>query len=169
VILLRWEERQVRLRLTALHMAISGYGLSAAISTRFTPYVRDVTAKRFDSEGDSVSGTWAPLMASTAKIRENTGFPPRHPINVRTGLMRAWASNGSFSGSLVTESTTKMSYPSSEPTGQLYNKMLMAQKGGKGPSGAMVPPRPVLGWGPKDLFALLTIMEWHIKAVIRAA
>lgn len=167
---IKWDERQARLKLAALEVALSGAGMGAAIATKFSPHIQSVTEARFASEGDeAVGGTWRPLAPATSAMRAAQGYHPFHPINVRTGQMRGWATKGVFGGGVVAETSIKTMYPAAEPTGQLLNKMVIAQAGGKGMYGNPIPARPVLAYGPKDMVALLGVMSHHLQAVIRAA
>jgi len=56
-------------------------GVQAAIRAGF--------AAVFDSEGAAGAAPWAQLAAATQRERERLGFPPAHPILVRTGDYRA--------------------------------------------------------------------------------
>jgi hypothetical protein len=47
-------------------------------------YLVQRASDRFANEGDDASGPWAPLSNATEAIRASRGFPPAHPINVRT-------------------------------------------------------------------------------------
>ena len=45
-------------------------------------------AARFKSEGDRASGKWKQLERATWSWRRRSGFPEKHPINVRTGDLK---------------------------------------------------------------------------------
>jgi len=55
--------------------------------------IRAGFAEVFDSEGAAGGAPWAQLAAATQRERQRLGFPPAHPILVRTGDYRASFTN----------------------------------------------------------------------------
>lgn len=55
--------------------------------------VARVWERSFSGEGSMVGG-WLPLSQMTQDLRRKRGFPPRHPILVQTGNLRAIAIRG---------------------------------------------------------------------------
>src|SRR5213079_679979 len=49
------------------------------------PWLQMRAASRFAQEGDSASGKWKPLSGFTQEWRDLQGYPPEHPINLRSG------------------------------------------------------------------------------------
>ena len=109
-------------------------------------FARNVS-QRFADEGDATVGKWAPLAESTRSVRAalaRQGLPigPAHPINVRTGGLRDWATSGRGVAG-PTGTGWLYTYPSVEPADQLLKKVTTAQEGQTG----RVPSRPVLAIG----------------------
>lgn len=135
----------------ALMQATSPAGTAIFLDQVYLRWIKERVLGRFQAEGDDVSGPWEPLAEATvATYRPNQGFSPS-PINVRTGAMRAWATESDarffFKGN-----TVSMRYPGNVPRGELRKKVLTAQAGRpKGVTGPKTPPRPILGFGPLDL------------------
>jgi hypothetical protein len=111
-----------------------------------SPYVAERIQDRFSSEGDDVSGPWAPLRSTTEAFRTSKGFPPDHPINVRTHLMEGFLVGDpgrvSTSGAGVT-----LTHPGNTPGPLTALKIQAAQQGKTFPQ---TPPRPVIGLSNLD-------------------
>lgn len=77
-------------RMTALQDAISPEAIAQHHAATTTGFLKNRVLSRFESEGDDVSGKWAPLSDYTVQDRAARGFPPAHPILRRTGALRKW-------------------------------------------------------------------------------
>lgn len=110
------------------------------------PYISERIARRFYGEGDDVSGPWAPLKRTTEAIRSAKGFPPAHPINVRTSMMENFltTNRGTVRSSTVDASLTHPD-ASKDP---LMDQKIRAAQGGK--SYPRTVPRPVIGLNEFD-------------------
>lgn len=101
--------------------------------------------QRFASEGDDAVGPWAPLKTATETIRASLGYPPAHPINVRTHDLQNFLSGAP--GNVVGAGTWQFDWPGDAPSGELEDKMQTAQLGRVTPNTV---PRPVIGLGVTD-------------------
>jgi len=146
----------VEARLNALDTAVSPMALMRFLGFQVDPYIRSRAGARFNSEGDDVSGEWAPLSSATVRIRESLGFPGEHPINRRTGELEDFITQHR---SLVVAigGGASLVAPGSQPTGELRDKLERAQQGDD-----RAPARPVLGMNEQDLAAVLTLLATHV-------
>lgn len=133
--------------LAELEKRLSSEGLADFLSDRVDGFLRARIAQRFSGEGDDVSGAWHPLTVATSMIRASQGFPPDHPINVRTGDMRSFLVN---SASDVKEHSLGATLKHPPPTTNKFinEKIRTAQQGKSRPR---TPPRPVIGVNENDL------------------
>lgn len=143
-----------------LNQRLSSVGLSLFLKTVVDPFVRNRIEQRFISEGDDVSGKWHPLTAATALIRTQKGFPPDHPINVRTGLMRQFLvgtpGDVRASGPLVT-----LTHPPPTADGLMTQKISTAQAGKSRPQ---TPARPVMGLNTNDALFITSELTAYLIA-----
>lgn len=136
---------------------ISGPGLLQFLEDRLDPYVRQRVSMRFAGEGDDVTGAWLPLTKATEKMRAAAGYPPAHPINVRSGEMRNWLLKNesqmkTFGGDAL------LIYPNVLPPGDVAKKVITAQLGHRA---SRTPPRPVVGLNRFDLaFTQAQLTKW---------
>jgi hypothetical protein len=108
-------------------------------------YLVQRASDRFTNEGDDASGPWAPLSNATEAIRASRGFPPAHPINVRTHDLQRFILGSA--GSVVGAGTWQFQWPGDPPSGELVDKMETAQLGRVNPSTVA---RPVIALGVRD-------------------
>lgn len=149
--------------LAMLELKLSPSGLTGFLLATVDPFIRARTASRFGSEGDDVSGAWQPLEKATELIRAGAGFPPAHPINERTGRLRATlvgrpgdAKPNGFGANLT--------YPGPIGDASFWDKMETAQGGSTNPP---TPPRPVIGLNENDmLFVTTELIAWLAKDYI---
>lgn len=139
------------------------------LANRPLRFLRSRVESRFAFEGDDVVGKWQQLRYSTRAIRQSQGFPPAHPINVRTGALYQLARTAR-----VQKQTLTM--PGRKPSGDLLSKLRVAQMGGSGGLASMrlrrmigpqipAPPRPVLGLGSYDEKIITSqLHEWIMQA-----
>lgn len=113
-------------------------------------YLSKRASARFGSEGDDASGPWSPLKPSTEVTRAKHGFPPAHPINVRTHDLQNFILGSA--GSVVGAGTWQFIWPGDPPSGALVDKMQTAQMGNVNPNTV---PRPVVALGVTDYNGIL--------------
>jgi hypothetical protein len=166
------DAKSVELMLLRTEMALS-VGMYAFFETQMATWLSERAERRFDSEGDDVSGKWDPLAPATEKIREAGRLAGRwsvgdaHPINQRTGELKDYITAGegdTFTGM----GNTEFIYPSVNLIGgEIPDKMRTAQEGAavKGTQARFMnpaPPRPVLGVNEVDLGFMLTALSMHV-------
>lgn len=153
--------RSVDRSLDNLIMLMSPQGATAFLSTVIGPYLAKRGKARFDSEGDDVTGPWAPLKPATILMRQQSGFGSG-PINRRTGELENWVI-GDNGFSYPTGFGASMRFPGKKPSGELKKKVETAQKGRKSPSTVA---RPVIGVNENDLLFLMASMEFAVEKAI---
>lgn len=153
-------QRGVQEMLSAVDSALSPIGLAAFLHGEVGPWVKQRAANRFASEGDDVTGPWAPLAETTVLIRENYGFPGPGPINHRTGQLEEYITQGSV-GVVASQGAGILRYPDNRPTEPgLQEKLKTAQQGKSDPQTVA---RPVLGLNERDLAEVLTLLAFSIQ------
>lgn len=138
-------------------------GLVSFLETEVDPYIRGRIAGRFSTEGDDVSGRWHPLTRATQYYRARQGYPPAHPINVRTRQMRDFLVH---TRSQVRSSGLEviLLHPPPVADSELNRKIATAQ-GGKSSPGT--PPRPVIGVNENDLlFITSSLAAYLIQGIV---
>jgi hypothetical protein len=146
--------------LLRLHLKMEPGAMIAFMQAGVVPYIQQRIANRFLNEGDDVVGKWHPLKTETETIRIRHGYPGPHPINVRTGQMRALMT-GSFGNAISGSGITQLEYPNQgNMTGQLARKIMTAQGGSAFPP---TPPRPVLGFNLNDSIALTALLAGYLS------
>lgn len=155
-------QRGVEQMLEHIDTALSPIGLFTFLHGAVGPFVKQRASDRFRSEGDDVTGTWAPLAQATVEIRQNMGLEGSHPINKRTGELEAYITQGSIDVTTGVGVGT-LKYPGNAPaTSGLREKLKTAQGGKASPS---TPPRPVLGLGEADLGHVLVMLAFHVQKI----
>lgn len=145
--------------------ATSPAGLGNFLMRSMLPHLRRRAHDRFASEGDSASGTWAPLAASTQRIRESgiktgewSGITPAHPINRRTGELERYITSGI--GTLATTATqSTLAYPQATHPAHLQKKIQRAQQGD-----SRTKARPVLAVDQADLSFAVSKLFVYIQS-----
>lgn len=134
----------------------SPVGIRSWLRGSMLGFLRQRIAVRFASEGDSAVGPWVELAQATGIIRDAQGYGAFHPINVRTGAMRALL----VSSSRITNS--RLEIPGSTGGGKMKAKIATAQVGKPGSkSQRATPPRPVLAMNEVDaVFAEHSFEKW---------
>lgn len=154
-------QRGVQAMLNSIDSALSPSGLATFLGMAVGPWVKERAQDRFATEGDDVTGKWAPLSEVTVDIREKSGFEGAHPINRRTGELEEYITQGQV-GVVATPGLAVMTYPKNPPnTKSLKEKVSTAQRGRSNPSTV---PRPVLGLNERDLAQVLTMLAFHVQA-----
>lgn len=143
-----------------LSQRLSSAGLALFLKTVVDPFIRNRIEQRFTAEGDDVTGKWHPLTVATALIRAEKGFPPDHPINVRTGYMRRFLVNTPSdvrpAGPMVT-----LTHPPSDADGLMALKLSTAQAGKSRPQ---TPARPVMGLNTNDALFITSELTAYLIA-----
>lgn len=141
----------------ALDQRLNAAGLSMFLDTVVDPFIRNRIDGRFASEGDDVSGAWHPLAQATQQIRASYGYPPDHPINIRSNKLHSWLVG---TDSQVTPNGMGATLMHPPPSGDaiLMKKLATAQGGSSRPP---TPARPVIGLNENDLlFVTSSLVAW---------
>jgi hypothetical protein len=137
------------------------------LQDRVYPILEARTRQRFASEGDELSGPWAPLGDFSAEQRRRMGVGAHHPINVRTGAMKRHLLEQppevyphTLGGTLY--------FPRRGGGAKMLEKVTTAQVGSdKGAAssggGRKTVARPVLGVGVRDMELILVALAVHMK------
>jgi hypothetical protein len=138
-----------------IRVQLSPRGLADLMRADIFREMRERVQDRFAAEGDTTVGAWSPLSTATENIRSSMGFPPDHPINERTGLLRGWVERSHVVTPMATGAELQM--PGPFPSALMETKFRRAQqgkaKGGSKEAKRTMPARPVLAIGnvEKDL------------------
>lgn len=151
--------------ITRMEYLLGPIGMTYFLAGQVTPYLKARARNRFASEGDEMSGPWAPLSPVTASIRSALGYPSDHPINHRSGALERWVTDSAPSV-LVSPVLATLTYPGSPPTGKLNEKVVTAQTGRSVKARSTV-PRPVLGLDGTDYVAILAMLALSVETVGR--
>jgi hypothetical protein len=143
--------------LFALETSLNPVAVAGFLGAVVDPYLRGRASDRFASEGDDVTGGWAPLKDATQEIRSNSGYGAAHPINKRTGELEDYIVNAPHNLSAAPWGAS-LTLPGTTPTGELFDKVETAQHGRD-----RTVPRPVLGMNERDLVFVLTALAQYIE------
>jgi hypothetical protein len=162
-------KRKLDQSLDRLIFLLEAEGMAAWMGTTVGPWLRKRASDRFASEGDDVSGPWAPLSPATQMIRAEGPWAVSgdHPINRRTGELENWVAQGTWFAYPDTLGAS-LTYPAGEPVGELREKMEVAQRGrpqSLGPDKPRTVARPVLGVNEADLAFVMTALAMDIQEV----
>lgn len=142
-------------------------GLATFMQVAVGPWLQKRAKERFSNEGDDASGAWAPLAPATVAIRESQQYPGEHPINRRTGELENWVTGGGGWAAIPHALGATLHYPARVPSGELGNKVKVAQTGGMAPRARnTTPPRPVLAVDTTDLLAVMTALAVEVDQAI---
>lgn len=155
------DDAGVQAMLLKMERAVTGPGLTQFLATIVDPYLRTRAQNRFTSEGDDVTGPWAPLTPFTQNERAKHGYGPAHPINNRTGQLEDFII-GAPSNITIASEGGRLVYPGRRASGLLGKKVSVAQRGISGRP--FTPPRPVLGVNARDLEMVLLGLAMHIES-----
>lgn len=153
--------RSVDRMLHRMDIALSPPALAEFLMGTVAPYLEGRAESRFLDEGDDVVGAWAPLSAATQNIRASLGYGADHPINVRTGELEEYITQGPPS-TLMFPGGAGITLPGAPAQGELLEKMMRAQGGDE-----RTPARPVLGMNENDLIAVLLQLSTYISEAMR--
>lgn len=157
------DSHDVDIMIDRLMASLTEVRLEAFLEERAVPYLHERIQRRFDNEGDDVSGPWLPLRFSTEKIREREGFGPKHPINQRTKAMIHYLTESSAAVALSGFPTVVI--PGRGAAGEMLDKIATAQLGRAKPS---TKPRPVLGMNAVDMEAIVGNLRMWITEELAA-
>lgn len=148
-----------RAMMAAIAVRMSAPMMQGFMQAAVVPYIQQRATDRFARQGDDVSGPWLPLAVATQQIRQQAGFQPAHPINVRTGQLRAFVT-GSYGRVVSAGGMTDLEYPNpGNMMGILMRKLMVAQAGTPAPP---TPARPVLGFNMNDTVALTAMVAGYL-------
>lgn len=160
---IRWasetEDHGVEKLLTTLDRALDAASIAFWMQAEAKRHIQDRAKKRFASEGDDVSGPWAPLAPATIADRLRQQYPAG-PILHRTGELEDYIVNSQGSMDIGSAS---VSFETPEATGdpELAAKFNTAQIGT-----GRVPARPVIGLNASDAETLLTSLSYNIQTAL---
>jgi hypothetical protein len=159
------DNKDVLEALDNLIFLLSPIGAAAFLGVNIGPYLSRRAKERFESEGDDVTGPWAPLKPSTVAIRQNEGYGGTGPINHRTGELENWVVQSGWNA-YPTGFGATMRYPKKEPQGQLRDKVTTAQTG-RTKTAPSATKRPVLGLNEADLLFYQASLQFAIYEAIQ--
>ena len=147
-----------------LDSKLTSTGMTSFLAATVFPYLLQRAKERFQNEGDDVVGKWVPLAPETEIIRQSQGFGGAHPINVRTGELERYITQGSVQASVqASPMGAFLQHPAASPSGDLKSKVKTAQQGDP-KFGRGVPARPVLGMNENDLGFIMTALAFYVSA-----
>lgn len=147
-----------------LDQKLGPQGLTAFLSMTVYPYLLNRAKERFQDEGDDAVGKWAPLAPATEVIRQSMGFGGAHPINVRTGELERYITQGSVSSSVQASGLGAfLQHPANPPSGKKLKSKLKTAQQGDPAFGRGVPARPVLGMNETDLGFIMAAMAFYVS------
>lgn len=145
-----------------LDLKLSASGMTAFLSATVFPYLKTRAKQRFQGEGDDAVGKWTPLAPATEIIRQSMGYGGAHPINVRSGELERYITQGSAQAAVrATPDGALLQHPANPPQGKLKSKLATAQRGDP-KFGRGVPARPVLGMNETDLGFVLAELAFYV-------
>lgn len=143
-----------------LDSCFSPAGQQAFMTQSVVPYLRERAEQRFLGEGDDASGMWAPLSETTVHIRESSGYPGAHPINVRTGELEDYITQGAGTVTVEGSGSTALKYPQASTPGGIKGKKLRRAQVGD----SRTPARPVLAVNETDLMFVTQQLAYFIQS-----
>jgi hypothetical protein len=153
--------------ITAAAEFLSPQSMIGFMNDKVDPFITKEIVDRFQNEGDSTVGRWAPLSPSTEQIRMDMGFAP-FPINERSGELRRALEHDRNFRTLVDGAS--MDVPGAYEPESVRNKIKTAQQGSvsnpKFPN-STTPPRPVLGLSDNDMFEIMRMIEHEMELFVR--
>lgn len=157
-VLIETDTKEVNAVIQQLQDRLSPIGLVTYLNTVVDPFVRERIDQRFGSEGDDVSGAWHPLEQATQQIRAAYGFPPDHPINVRTGKLHSFLV-GTPSDVKPDGMGATLEHPPPIADPIIRKKLDTVQAGSASPK---TPARPVIGLNQNDLLFITSSLVAYL-------
>lgn len=155
------DDSGVQKMLAVLDTALNPVAIAGFLTGVVEPYVHERAEARFADEGDDVVGPWQPLKPATVAIRQAQGYGGAHPINVRTGELESYITEGP-GNTLVHPFGATLTMPGQPATGDLADKVRTAQEGD-----TRTVARPVMGLNEQDLAFVLLALARHVGFVGR--
>lgn len=174
------DDSGVRGVIEALQQRLMPNQLQEFLIAHAHPELKQSAEERFANEGDDIVGAWAELTRTTGLVRSWLGYPPFHPINVRSGALKNFVLN-TFTTRVSGGAGAVLMMPG-PASGELLSKFRVAQQGGAGLGGVTrsgfgrgsasathgesgpnrpTPPRPVLAIGQRDSLEIsLQLLDW---------
>lgn len=142
-----------------LQIRLSAAGLETFMQHTVVPWLQARAVQRFASEGDDAVGKWTPLRRATELFRARQGFPPAHPINIRTHQMRDFIVNadGTISGG---PGYASVNWPGGQGRGKKIAEKIRAAQG----LTAGTVARPVLGLSITDDIFISSQLLVHLMS-----
>jgi hypothetical protein len=153
------DAKNLSMKLTKLETTLASASMAAWLGTVVEPYLSGRAKHRFASEGDDVTGAWAPLKEATWAFR-SPQYGPAHPINKRTGALEQYIV-GTPGHPYPHSLGATLIYPGTPPKGETKKKVIVAQAGQQ--TRPVTVPRPVLGVNERDLLTVLTDLSLFIS------
>lgn len=160
------DDAEVGMLLARLVYATTYMGFKDWLDNEAMDWLQQRGQDRFAAEGDDASGDWEPLKPATRKIRHDSGYPPSHPINVRSGDLRDFLLGDDGAITPLGADGARLTWPGTAPSGLTKEKLRVAQRGDKFGNNNLfpqtfTPARPVLALSELDTEALLlSYAEW---------
>jgi hypothetical protein len=157
------EVEDVESMLSALNTFFNPLAMMGFLQASVAPVIRQRARERFLTEGDDVSGAWAPLEPVTQQIRGSSNLPisPDHPINRRTDDLYTYITQSNAEVIPLGSFGAQMTYPGSPPTGPWTAKKVETAQVGRNKPRTV--PRPVLGLSMVDLTYVIGALGIGIK------
>lgn len=156
------DSREASLRLEGLDRAFTPALMALNLfARRIHNDIVDQIERRFASETGPGGEKWAPLAEYTQEMREQGGFGPAHPINVRTGAMKRHLLDSQPS-IVPTPMQVTYKYPGDTGDADMQSKVRTSSIGGQQKGFRDTPPRPILGLDESDLGLVLMNISLHI-------
>lgn len=161
------QEQDVERMLMGVNTFLNPLALMGFLSGAVAPFIRQRAEQRFFSEGDDVSGPWAPLEPATQEIRQQMNVGGAGPINRRTDDLFDYITQSPDEVTPLGAFGAQLTYPSPNAPQRPYTaiKVQTAQigKGKQSATGNKTPPRPVLGLGITDLTHVIAALGVGIR------
>jgi hypothetical protein len=165
------DEAKLKFLMDHIRDRLSPAGLAALMRADVYREMKDRVSDRFNAEGDTTVGAWAPLSEATENIREDLGFPRDHPINERTGSLRHFVETSHVVGPMATGAELAMPGPF---TSQLIETKFRRAQQGKARGGSKdarrtMPRRPVLAIGQVEYDLVNDRVKRFVDRTIRGS
>lgn len=157
------ESASVQRVLEALDTHLEPVAIAEFLGAGVTQYLQERGKRRFEEEGDDVSGKWLPLSQATQNIRSSMGYGAEHPINKRTGELEDYIIGSP--GLPTTEvGGAMLNWPGQPPgNANLKEKLQTAQQGAKATTkNRPTPARPVLGVNEADMQNVVLMLTFFL-------
>lgn len=147
---------QVDELLDNMELALSPAAFIAFLAGEVEPLFQEIARENFDAEGTR-NDPWPELAYNTQRRRQELGFGPAHPINIRTGHLEDYI----LSNGVITELEGGAEWVWPRPTSdaELSKKFKTAQRGD---GRSNTPERPIVEASEQDFLTVITLLEDQI-------